>query len=121
VDGDNVSIPLSEVEDNKIVHFNLAAPDGDIAFMAYELGGEVHVRSNVCPPCRSIGFALWKDILVCDTCRTTFEAKTGEGIGGACMDFPKASVPYELKNGNLVMKSADLMIAYQDTVEAGWP
>ena len=119
--GDTVSIPVSEVEDNKIVHFKLVTLGGDIAFMAYEPGGEDYVRSNVCPPCRSVGFSLQKDILVCDSCRTTFEAKTGEGIEGACVDFPKASVPYAVKDGNIVMKGTDLIAAYQDTVEPGWP
>ena len=98
-----------------------ASLGGDMAFMAYELGGEVHVRANVCPPCRSIGFSLQKNILVCDTCRTTFEAKTGEGIEGACVDFPKASVPYEVTDGNIVMKGTDLIAAYQDTTEPGLP
>ena len=117
--GDTVSIPVSEVENNKMVHFMLATLGGDIAFMAYELSGEVYVRSNVCPPCRSIGFSLQKDILVCDTCRTTFKAKTGGGIEGPCVDFPKASVPYEIGDGNIVMRGTDLVAAYQDTIESG--
>ena len=119
--GDTVSIPVSKVENNKIVHFKLVTLGGDIAFMAYELGGEVYVRSNICPPCRSVGFSLQKDILVCDTCQTTFEAKTGKGISGACVDFPKAPVPYQIKNGNLVMKGTDLIVAYQNTIERGLP
>ena len=116
--GDTVSIPVSEVENNKMVHFMLATLGGDIAFMAYELSGEIYVRSNVCPPCRSIGFSLQKDILVCDTCRTTFKAKTGGGIEGPCVDYPKASVPYEIGDGNIVMRDTDLVAAYQDTIES---
>jgi nitrite reductase/ring-hydroxylating ferredoxin subunit len=90
-------------------------------FMAYVWDGEISVRANVCPPCRSIGFSLERDILVCDTCMTTFEAKTGGGIEGACVDFPKASVPYEVTDGNAVMKGTDLIAAYQDTTEPGLP
>jgi len=119
--GDTVSIPVSKVENNKIVHFKLVTLDGDMAFMAYELGREIYVRSNVCPPCRSIGFSLQKDILVCDTCKTTFRAKTGDGIEGACVDFPKAPVPYQIKDSNLAMKGTDLIAAYQGTLEPGWP
>lgn len=119
--GDTVSIPVTEVENNWNVHFNLKTPGGDMNFMAYIVDGEIYVRANVCPPCRSIGFSLKEDILVCDSCRTTFEAKTGEGIEGACVDFPKASVPYEIDGGNIVMKDTDLTAAYQDTVEPGWP
>ena len=89
--------------------------------MAYIVGGEIFVRANVCPPCRSIGFSLEEAVLICDRCATTFKAETGEGIEGACVDFPKASVPYEVSNGNVAMKGTDLVAAYQDTTEPGWP
>ena len=122
VAGDTVSIAISEVNNNKIVHFNVAVALGsEIAFMAYDVDGKLNVRANVCPPCRSIGFSLNKDTLVCDTCRTTFKAKTGEGISGACVGYPKASVPYEISDGKLVMKGNDLLVAYQNTIEPGLP
>ena len=120
-----VSIPVSQVEDNWNTHFKLRADingkSSDINFMAYILDEEIHVRSNLCPPCRSVGFSLENDILICDTCRTTFNAKTGEGIRGACVDYPKASVSYEIADGQLVMNEADLKAAYQDTLVPGWP
>ncbi len=114
-----VSIPVSEVENNWNVHFEVETQDGNMNFMAYVLDGEIYVRANVCPPCQSIGFSLNEDTLVCDRCATTFKAQTGEGIGGACVDYPKASISYEIKDGNIVMNSADLVAAYQDTVEPG--
>jgi uncharacterized membrane protein len=119
--GDTVSIPVSEVENNWNVHFNVKAQGGDMNFMAYVLDGEISVRANVCPPCRSIGFSLEEAVLICDRCATTFKAKTGEGIKGACVDFPKASVPYEVSDGNIVMQGTDLITAYQDTIEPGLP
>jgi hypothetical protein len=109
--GDTVSIPLSEVEDNLNVHFNVETQGEDMNFMAYVLDGDVYVRANVCPPCRSIGFSL-EDA-------TTFGAETGDGISGACVDYPKASVPYEASDGNIVMQGADLVAAYEDTLEPG--
>ena len=121
VAGDTVSIPVSEVENNWNVHFNVKTGGGDMNFMAYVLDGEIYVRANVCPPCRSIGFSLEEAVLICDRCATTFKAKTGEGIEGACVDFPKASVPYEVSDGNVAMKGTDLIAAYQDTTEPGWP
>ena len=121
VDSDTISIPVSEVENNWNIHFELSTSAGDIAFMAYELGGKLYVRANACPPCGSIGFSLQGDILVCDTCRTTFKAKTGDGIEGACVDFPKASAPYEITDGNIVMGGDDLLAAYQNTLNPGWP
>jgi len=119
VAGDTVSIPVSEVENNWNVHFNLKTQGGDMNFMAYIVGGEIFVRANVCPPCRSIGFSLEEAVLICDRCATTFKAETGEGIEGACVDFPKASVPYEVSNGNVAMKGTDLIAAYEDTLEPG--
>jgi len=119
VAGDTVSIPVSEVENNWNVHFNVKTRDEDMNFMAYVLDGGISVRANVCPPCQSIGFSLEEAVLVCDRCATTFKAKTGEGIEGACVDFPKASVPYEVSDGNVVMEGTDLVAAYQDTIEPG--
>lgn len=118
---DTVSIPVGEVENKRNVHFKVETQDGNMTFMAYILDGEIYVRANVCPPCRSIGFSLKEATLVCDRCATTFEAKTGNGIKGACVAYPKAAVAYEISDGNIVMKSVDLITAYQDTIEPGWP
>ena len=93
--GDTISIPVSEVENNKIIHFEFRAQDEDMTFMAYDLSGEIYVRANICPPCHSIGFSLQQSTLVCDTCGTVFDAKTGAGINGACVGYPKAAVAYE--------------------------
>jgi len=119
VTGDTVSIPVSEVENNWNVSFKVETQDGDMTFMAYVLDGAIYVRANVCPPCQSTGFSLNEAILVCDRCATTFKAQTGEGIAGACVGYPKASVPYEIRDGNIVMNSTDLIAAYQDTLEPG--
>jgi len=119
VGDDTVSIPANEVSNNTIVHFYMPAESGEIAFMAYDLNGNIYVRANVCPPCRSVGFSLDNDVLVCDTCSTTFEANTGEGISGACMNYPKASVSYEVTDGSLIMDSNDLLTAYQKTIQPG--
>ncbi len=116
-----VSIPASEVENNRNVRFGMETQDGDMNFMAYVLNGEIYVRANVCPPCQSIGFSLDETVLICDRCSTRFKAQTGEGITGACVNFPKASVTYEINGGNIVMNSTDLAAAYQDTLEPGWP
>ena len=116
---DTVSIPVDDITDNKIVHFNMPVEDGDIAFMAYDLNGEIYVRANVCPPCRSVGFSLDNNTLVCDTCSTKFKASTGEGISGGCVNYPKAAVSYEVTGDSLMMDGNDLVTAYQETVQRG--
>ena len=119
--GDSVSIPVSEVENHRNVHFRIETESGDMNFMAYALNGQIHVRASVCPPCWGISYSLEKDVLVCDMCATTFRAATGDGIRGACVNYPKAAVPYETVAGSIVMNKADLIAAYQDTMEPGWP
>jgi len=119
--GDIISIPISEVENDKIMHFEFTTQDKDMTFMAYDLSGEIYVRANICPPCRSIGFSLQESTLVCDTCGTVFDARTGAGINGACVAYPKAAVAYEIRDGSIVMKGSDLLAAYQDTVNPAQP
>jgi len=118
---DIISIPVSEIENDKIIHFDFRAQAKNMTFMAYDLSGEIYVRANICPPCHSIGFSLQQSTLVCDTCGTIFDAKTGAGINGACVAYPKAAVAYNMDNGNIVMKSIDLVAAYQDTVTLTQP
>jgi uncharacterized membrane protein len=121
VNGDSVSIPVSAVESDWNTQFALNAQAGKMNFMAYLLNNKIYVRSDVCPPCRSIGYSLDGNTLVCDRCATTFKADTGNGIQGACVDYPKALVPYEIANGNIIMKQADLVVAYENTINPGWP
>lgn len=85
--------------------------------MTYKFNDEIFIRSNVCPPCNSIGFTLDKDTLVCDSCGTVFDAAEGTGIGGGCMSFSKESIPYTISDGNIVMKLDDVVTAHEKTVE----
>jgi len=116
-----VSIPLAELEDNWNTHFRLETTDGDIDFMAYILEGAVYIRANVCPPCRSVGFSLDEDnrILICDRCATIFDAETGSGIEGACVDYPKAAIAYEIVDGQIVASETELITAYEETLLPG--
>ena len=120
-DSQTVSFPVSELEDNWNIHFKLKTTQGDVNFMAYIFEGDIYVRANVCPPCRSIGFSLDEEeqLLICDRCATLFNARTGAGIEGACVDYPKAAAQYEFRNGNLVIKGSDLIAAYQETLVPG--
>jgi nitrite reductase/ring-hydroxylating ferredoxin subunit len=122
IGSDTVSIPTSEVIGGRMLHFAVSTGQGgEENFMAYNMAGQTHVRANVCPPCRSIGFSLLGDILVCDSCGTRFNANTGDGISGACKDFPKAAVDYTVSGDNIVMGFDNLTIAYENTEKPGWP
>jgi uncharacterized membrane protein len=121
INGDAVLIPVSDVESDWNTQFALDSQSGKMNFMAYLLKNKIYVRADVCPPCRSIGYSLDGNTLVCDRCATTFKADTGDGVSGACVDYPKALVTYQISNGNIVMKQADLVAAYENTLKPGWP
>lgn len=118
---DGVSVPVSEIQKDTIVHFYLDSPSGKMPFMAYVFGGKTYVRANICPPCRSYNFSIENGILVCDTCGSRFKADTGDGVSGPCVNYPKASVVYEVTNGNVVLKTDALKTAYQNTLSPGLP
>ncbi len=117
VSADSVSVPVSTVQSNWNTHFLIDTPTGTMGFMAYVLGDTIYVRASICPPCRGKTYSLDGTTLVCDTCATTFDAKTGKGIAGACVNYPKAAVAYQISDGNIVMKTSDMIVAYQDTLK----
>jgi len=121
VDGDNVSISAAEVQNATNTRFTVKTPLGDTTYMAYILDKELYVRASVCPPCRSNSFTLDGDTLVCDRCATVFDAGTGAGIKGACVNYPKAQAPYTITDGKIVMKTSDLATAYKNTLQPGLP
>lgn len=120
LEGDVVTIPLAAVKDVVNAEFSFDFEDRLLDFMAYTLDDEVFVRASACPPCRSRAFALDGETLVCETCATRFDAWTGEGIDGACVDYPKARVVCAVSGDDLVtMGVADLVRAYDETLVAG--
>jgi nitrite reductase/ring-hydroxylating ferredoxin subunit len=122
VSGKTVTIPVSDVQNDSIVHFKITdANGGSTTFMAYILGGTTYARADVCPPCRSTSFSLVGNTLVCDTCGTVFDAKTGDGLSGGCVSYPKADVAFQVSNGNLVMNADQMATAYQNTLTPGRP
>ena len=64
---------------------------------------------------------MQRNLLICDTCLATFKAKTGNGIDGVCVDYPKAVVPYEINDGKVVMRGNDLLVANENTNESSRP
>jgi nitrite reductase/ring-hydroxylating ferredoxin subunit len=117
----SVSIPLDTVQAKYDTHFKVTLDKGTAYFMAYTYGGKTYVRANVCVPCQSVSFSLVKGTLVCDTCGTVFSAGDGSGISGACVRYPKAAVPYQTTDGNIVMTKADLTKAFENTLSPGLP
>lgn len=116
ISGSSVSVPLGEVEQAGNANFFVGTPAGTMSFMVYVLDGKDYVRADICPPCGSRSFTLQGGRLICDSCGTVFDGATGAGVRGACVAYPKASVPYVTGNGNITMTANDLATAYQNTL-----
>jgi nitrite reductase/ring-hydroxylating ferredoxin subunit len=116
LNGDLVLIPTSEVDKYTNTRFLVNSATERLSFMAYKYNNQLYVRADICPPCGSESFTLTNGTLVCDTCGTVFNAKTGSGMKGACVKYNKVQVVYEVKDGNIVMKGTDLSSAFQNTL-----
>ncbi len=114
-DGDMVSIPLSAVAEVVNAEFGISVDERSLDFMAYIFDGRLYVRASACPPCASLAYTLDGDELLCEACDSRFDVVTGEGSEGACVDYPKASVPYEVDGDRVVMRIADLVRAWDET------
>src|SRR4030042_2564774 len=56
-EGNVASIPLSDVNSGKMIHFEVTTQGTKMTFMSYQLGEKIYVRASVCPPCRSRSFS----------------------------------------------------------------
>jgi hypothetical protein len=119
LEGNVASIPSGDVTSGKMIHFEVTNQGTKMTFMAYQWGGKTYVRASVCPPCMSRSFSLVGDILDCNSCHTKFKASTGEGISGACVNYPKAELMYTINGDKITMTMDNLAKAYTDTLEPG--
>jgi nitrite reductase/ring-hydroxylating ferredoxin subunit len=115
--GDTVTVNMSDVTKNINTRFLVNSATSHMYFMAYMYDNQLNVRADICPPCGSTSFTLTNGTLVCDSCGTVFDAKTGMGIRGACVRYPKQSVQYQNTNGTISMNGTDMVTAYQNTIK----
>ena len=123
VDG-TLTIPLSAVQKDIIVHFRVtSAANQQETFMAYYYDGLIYVRGDDCVPCQSINFSLKGNLLVCNSCGTTFNAITGKGTGTVgspqCRTYPKEIAAYTIQGDQIVMHLNDLDTTFQNTITKG--
>jgi nitrite reductase/ring-hydroxylating ferredoxin subunit len=118
INGDIVTISLSEVEKYGNVNFKIKTATDIYSFMAYQYGDKTYVRSDVCVPCGSESFTLKNGTLVCDACGTVFNVETGVGVKGvkACQSYTKQPVAFETTGTDIVMKWTDLATSFQNTI-----
>jgi len=115
---DQVSIPVKFVNDNTNVHFKVKTDIGELPVIAYRFNDKIYIKSNECVPCDSQGFSLKDGTLVCDNCGTVFDAVTGKGIEGGCVNYPKENIPYTtVSDDKITMKLSDVVAAHKETIE----
>ncbi|MBN1152487.1 MAG: DUF2318 domain-containing protein [Dehalococcoidia bacterium] len=118
-DSEAVTLPLSAITEVVNAEFGISVDDRSLDFMAYMLDGQLYVRASACPPCSTLSYTLDGRTLFCDACDTRFDAATGEGIDGACIDYPKAQVAYKVSGDNVVIQVVDLVRAWDETLLEG--
>ena len=103
INGDKIQIPLSVVEENNIVFFEIENNEGTIVpLMAYITPtGRLFTGSSMCEPCRGRTFSLAGETLFCDTCRTTYTIEDHKFISGAvaCGQYPPVNMNGFVENG----------------------
>lgn len=113
VEDGKVKLPLSEVEQNSIVYFELENDEGTLVpLMAYITpSGRVFAGSSMCEPCRGRTFSLAGETLVCDTCRTTYTIEDHKFISGAtaCGQYPPTNMNAVVENGVIVFEHAEVL------------
>ena len=107
--GAQISVPVSEVTDKKIVSFAYNKPNSDpIPMLAYvKPSGKIFVGVNYCIPCKGQGQRIEPDqTLTCETCGTKRNLETQIGVSGACKLYPLDEIPSKIVGGNLVIDKA---------------
>jgi hypothetical protein len=113
ITGDEIGIPLSELEEKEIVYFEVANNEGTLVpLMAYITpSGRVFAGSSMCEPCRGRTFSLAGETLVCDTCRTTYTIEGHEFLAGSpvCGSYPPVNMQAALKGDMVVIPLAEVL------------
>lgn len=113
VEDGKVKLPLSEVEQNSIVYFELENNEGTLVpLMAYITpSGRIFAGSSMCEPCRGRTFSLAGETLVCDTCRTTYTIEDHKFISGAtaCGKYPPTNMNAVVESGMIVFEHAEVL------------
>lgn len=110
IDG-KAMITLADVDRLNIVDFELSSSKGELLpLMAYiTSSGRLFVGHSVCA-CGSHKFFLAGEVLVCESCRTTFTIEDQKFVSGSVTagKNPPKRVKSVIENGIIVIKQSDL-------------
>lgn len=106
-----VSVPLSDVVENKIVKFDYSRADGQtLPMIAYiRPSGRLFVGVSFCPPCEGEGQRIEADgTLTCEACGTKRNLETDAGLSGPCKLYPLDEVPAAV-DGDRILVDATVL------------
>ncbi|MDW7650905.1 MAG: Fe-S-containing protein [Bacillota bacterium] len=113
VEEGKIKIPLSQVDENNIVFFELENNEGTVVpLMAYITpSGRLFAGSSMCEPCRGRTFSLAGDTLVCDVCRTTYTIEDHQFISGAvaCGSYPPTNMYPVVEDGMILIEESEVL------------
>ncbi len=89
-----IILPLDVVLQKKFVAFEFNNNGRVIPLLAYVSGeGKVITAISMCEPCNSTRFHIKGEQLVCNSCGTTWELNSLDGLSGACQGYPPDAIP----------------------------
>jgi hypothetical protein len=113
INGDKIQIPLSVVDENNIIYFEVENDEGTmVPLMAYITPtGRLFTGSSMCEPCRGRTFSLAGETLFCDTCRTTYTIEGHKFISGSvvCGQYPPVNMNGVVENGIINIELAEVL------------
>ncbi len=109
LDGDNLTIPLSVVRENRIVEFEYSDGTVTVPLLAFVTGeGKLVTSYRMCEPCNSKKFSIDGDRLSCGNCETQWSLNTLEGLQGTCQKYPPEPFPSRIEGDLVVMSIAQI-------------
>ncbi len=108
-EGDNLTIPLSSVRENRIVEFEYSDGTVTVPLLAFVTGeGKLVTSYRMCEPCNSKKFSIDGDRLSCGNCETQWSLNTLEGLQGTCQKYPPEPFPSRIEGDVVVMSIAQI-------------
>jgi len=104
VSGDNLLVPLSVVENRKIVAFDFKEGLSTVPLLAFiSSEGKIVTSFRMCEPCNSRKYSIDGDRLSCGNCETQWSLRNLDGLQGNCQKFPPDPIPSTIRDGMVVI------------------
>jgi len=102
VENGKISIPLSMMNEKKMVRFEYEGNGVKIPLLSYVTpSGKVVTAISMCEPCRSTRFHINDKKIVCNACATEWNLETLKGIQGGCLNYPPDVIPSTIEKDRI--------------------